>query len=28
MVHHYEHSTINSHHKMLINPQASNMDLK
>jgi len=26
MVHHYEYSTINSHHKVLINLQASNMD--
>jgi len=26
MVHHYEYSTINSHHKVLVNLQASNMD--
>jgi len=25
MVHHYEYSTINSHHKVLVNLQASNM---
>jgi len=25
-VHHYEYSTINSHHKVLVNLQASNMD--
>jgi len=24
-VHHYEYSTINSHHKVLVNLQASNM---
>jgi len=27
-VHHYEYSTINSHHKVLVNLQASNMDAK
>jgi len=26
MVHHYEYSTINSHHKVLVNLQASYMD--
>ena len=26
MVHHYEYSTINSHHKVRVNLQASNMD--
>jgi len=26
MVHHYEYSTIISHHKVLVNLQASNMD--
>ena len=26
MVHHYEYSTINSHHKVLVNLHASNMD--
>jgi len=26
MVHHYEYSTIYSHHKVLVNLQASNMD--
>jgi len=26
MVHHYECSTYNSHHKLLVNLQASNMD--
>jgi len=26
MVHHYEYSTINNHHKVLVNLQASNMD--
>jgi len=26
MVHHYEYSTINSHHKVLVNLKASNMD--
>ena len=26
MVHHYEYSTINSHHKVLVNLQASNID--
>ena len=26
MVHHYQYSTINSHHKVLVNLQASNMD--
>jgi len=26
MVQHYEYSTINSHHKVLVNLQASNMD--
>jgi len=26
MVHHYEYSTINCHHKVLVNLQASNMD--
>jgi len=26
MVYHYEYSTYNSHHKVLINLQASNMD--
>ena len=28
MVHHYEYSTINSHHKVLVNLQASNMYAK
>jgi len=27
MMHHYEYCTINSHHKVLINLQASNMDV-
>jgi len=26
MMHHYDYSTINSHHKVLVNLQASNMD--
>jgi len=26
MVYHYEYSTYNSHHKVLVNLQASNMD--
>jgi len=26
MVHHYEYSTINSHHKVLVNLHASNTD--
>jgi len=26
MVHHYEYSTYNNHHKVLVNLQASNMD--
>jgi len=26
MVHHYDYSTIYSHHKVLVNLQASNMD--
>jgi len=26
MVHHYKYSTINSHHKVLVNLQDSNMD--